>query len=1686
MNDKAKSKRSPSSHDARVHHGGNNHNSLLSGVSPGQAGGFLSSIQKKVVVGKPHDAYEREADRVADFVSNGRGGTLPSISRIDSRGFGAHVPASSSSSVQTTMAEEEPTQTMTFQREAEDEKEESAQTKAVQRQEEEKEETAQRLAIQRQEEEEKEPVQTLAIQRQEEEEEPAQTLVIQRQAEEEEEPTQTAVVQRQDEKDEEPAQTLAIQRQEEEEEPAQSKVVQRQEEEEEQAQTLVIQRQEEKEEPTQTLAIQRQAKEEEEPAQTAVVQRQDEKEEESAQTLAIQRQEEEEEPAHALAIQDQAEKEEESAQTAAVQRQEEKEESLQSKSEGSGTTPSSRAAAGQAIHHSGAGRPLNSGTRRQLESGMGVDLSDVRVHDDGQARNASAALKARAFTHKNHIWLGRGESADDTRLLAHEATHVLQQDGIVRRKPKSDSGNGKPSIQRQVSEPLEATEEPKSIGTVEDEASTTPLITAPTPETAPMEAVSETMTPAPTTVPEAAKEALPETAAQTTKMEEKKAEEGASLQGGAPAPEAAAESTAPPAATTETGGPAPATAEGGAETAAAPAEESTTAAEEAVGKTTTTVAAGAEETAPLAAATPETAAAEAAEAEQLQGALERLNSAARLQEGSAASANTQRQASRGASLQASAAAPSPGNEAQAMGQAGQVDTMNAQEAGEVQQQSFLELVRQKLRELEMPANPQEMEDFNKRGGAAGLQHDLRGAASQQTAHAQGAIRSATEGEPTPASERVPEELPRGEQPGPVPDLQTREALPDARSSERVERPLEQSSDEVEEKLAEENLTQERLEKANDPRFTAVQEAREEVHEHAENAPQQYREEEQTLLAEQESAMAEEETAAARDMERQQQQSRSQITEQQRSQMSDEERQRQEVSDNIQAIYTRTQGSVQDKLNWLDEEFERRFTEGEAKAREKFEEFVDNEFSAWKWRRYGGRAAIPVVGGLVAAGTWVADQFRDINEFPEVKQIYVDGKNLYLSELDAVIVDIAGLVDETLAWCKEEISRGQGEIQDYVKNLPDDLRQTGRQSANRVSEQFDELREGVEERKNALADQLVERYQQSVQELDQRIEELQAENRGLVARFMETLNEIIEAIRAFRERLMSIIAEARDTIELILQDPIGFLENLLDALKMGFNQFVANIWEHLKRGLLGWLFGSLAAAGITMPSDFSIKSVVGLILQILGLTWDRIRPKLVRLVGERNMAILEKVFEYVSTLFREGPAGLWELIKEDLSNLKDFVLNAIKEWVISRIIQAAVTKLISMLNPVGAIVQAILAIYNTVMFFIERIQQILDLVQSIVQSLGAIVRGQLTAAANRVEQTLGLTIPLIISFLARLLGIGGIAKKIQEIIKKVRRRVDRAVNKALKKVVSRIKRLFGRGRRETRPEPSEATGGYIYEETQGSHTIKISKDLKVFRFTAPTQVTGNAAQTVEQKALEKIVPRQTPHYPTDSLDRATGPSGHAPRLKEGESRESLPATRKLPGGAAAYQPGDHRGHLIGDRFGGVASGGNLVPMHPTLNLSTFKSYENTLASEYKNLDDANKPVLLYMNIIPRYPKSDANDPDSYRPTSISANSKVITLKSNANQLQKDEKSFSDSFSNPDSGVRRQPAVNLNTASAEDIATLPGIGPVLAARIVSEREARGLAFGRYSSLEAIEGLGPEKIRMMRSDPNKPVTL
>jgi len=105
-------------------------------------------------------------------------------------------------------------------------------------------------------------------------------------------------------------------------------------------------------------------------------------------------------------------------------------------------------------------------------------------------------------------------------------------------------------------------------------------------------------------------------------------------------------------------------------------------------------------------------------------------------------------------------------------------------------------------------------------------------------------------------------------------------------------------------------------------------------------------------------------------------------------------------------------------------------------------------------------------------------------------------------------------------------------------------------------------------------------------------------------------------------LLPYLRTAAGTFRTILADPVSFVMNLVRAGRLGFMQFARNFGEHLKAGLIGWLTGSLAGTGVYIPQSFTLREMIKFVLSALGLTWQNIRRKLVRVLGETVVGALE--------------------------------------------------------------------------------------------------------------------------------------------------------------------------------------------------------------------------------------------------------------------------------------------------------------------------------------------------------------------------------------------------------------------------------------------------------------------------------
>ncbi|MBT8183686.1 MAG: DNA/RNA non-specific endonuclease, partial [Eudoraea sp.] len=281
-----------------------------------------------------------------------------------------------------------------------------------------------------------------------------------------------------------------------------------------------------------------------------------------------------------------------------------------------------------------------------------------------------------------------------------------------------------------------------------------------------------------------------------------------------------------------------------------------------------------------------------------------------------------------------------------------------------------------------------------------------------------------------------------------------------------------------------------------------------------------------------------------------------------------------------------------------------------------------------------------------------------------------------------------------------------------------------------------------------------------------------------------------------ETVNNIIQKSMEAFGNIKKDPIGFLKNILRGIKQGFVQFFNNILKHLLGGLADWLFGSLGDLGIKKPPDLTFKSILNLVLEILGISVEKIMErvwlKLTEMYGPEKVAKIKGavdkltgIWAFVKDVMDRGPIAIWEYIQEKLSDLWNIVLDAAKGWIMTKIISEVTAKLLSMLDPTGimAVINSVIAIYRAIQSFIEQLRAMLEILNSFVNGVAEIAAGNIKVAADYLEGAMARGIPVLIGFLANQVGLGGIGKKLAEIIGKVRAKItegiDWLVAKALK-------------------------------------------------------------------------------------------------------------------------------------------------------------------------------------------------------------------------------------------------------------------------------------------------------------------
>jgi len=267
-----------------------------------------------------------------------------------------------------------------------------------------------------------------------------------------------------------------------------------------------------------------------------------------------------------------------------------------------------------------------------------------------------------------------------------------------------------------------------------------------------------------------------------------------------------------------------------------------------------------------------------------------------------------------------------------------------------------------------------------------------------------------------------------------------------------------------------------------------------------------------------------------------------------------------------------------------------------------------------------------------------------------------------------------------------------------------------------------------------------------------------------------------------------------------------------------------------QGLMDWLFSGLGSVGVEIPRDTSLRSLVTFFLQLMGITWPNIRTILARHVGEQNVALVEQDWQLVSTLITQGPAGIFEMIRAQLDprTILNTVMDAAIDYVRDALISRVAVRLLAMLNPAGAILSAIEAIYRVVRWIFENAARIFTLAETLVNGARDLMRGNVGGRAGAIEGALVRVLPPVIDFLAGFIGLGNLPQAIANVIRGLQRRVLAVVERVIGFIAAQARRLLAAlGVGGARGHEEEDRGAWWnirkgFQDEGESHTISVTK------------------------------------------------------------------------------------------------------------------------------------------------------------------------------------------------------------------------------------------------------------------------
>ncbi|MFC8624799.1 phage tail protein [Streptomyces anulatus] len=793
------------------------------------------------------------------------------------------------------------------------------------------------------------------------------------------------------------------------------------------------------------------------------------------------------------------------------------------------------------------------------------------------------------------------------------------------------------------------------------------------------------------------------------------------------------------------------------------------------------------------------------------------------------------------------AAMAPPDDKEAQGKAANAEKMNAAKPGEFDKKAFIDAVNKAI-DSQAPKNLDEADKFAKSGKADQVKAEVDGKVTDGKESSAKDIDTATKAPPdtSAAKDKDVTPLTPDAAPGNPGAPSATDAVPEKQPAAVTD--FSEGPAENDKTMADAEVTEEQLAKGNEPEFNEALSAKKTSEADAAKAPAKGKAAEDQQLSNAKENAAASGAQAMAGLTSTRAAAGKQVDGGKNDTKSKDEKKRAEVTAKLQKVYDGTKKDVEDTLSGLDKKVDSAFTSGEKSARDAFTADHKSRMKKYKDKRYSG---------LMGKGRWIKDKFAGLPK--AANDLYQESRKLYVSKMQTVISSVADIIGAELGKAKARIAKGRTELKAEVDKLPADLKQFGEEAAKDFAGKFDDLEATVNEKSEQLVQDLAQKYTAALNKIDEEIKKLQEANKGLIDKAKDAIVGAIKTINELKNLLLGILAKAASAIMKIIKDPIGFLGNLVKAVGAGLNLFITNIADHLKTGVVSWLLGTAVKAGLDLPAKFDLKGIIQLIGSMLGLTWDNIRTRVTRKgVPDEAMSAVETSVPVAKNLAAEGPAGAVKEIQAEAGDLKATILSKLTTYLIPTVLIAGITWIVSLLNPASAFVRAVKGIIDIVTFIVTQGAQIADFVNAVLDAVIAIANGGQAGVPKLIEAALASSVPLLIGFLAALLGIGGLANKVKSVFQSVSRPVTRAIDKIVDFIAKKGKALWAKlrnkngdnkGKSNQKGDKTENTKGYprtvrIPFQMQGKqHHLIFTPPNRILMASTPEQIHEKTSATI---------------------------------------------------------------------------------------------------------------------------------------------------------------------------------------------------------------------------------------------------